>query len=77
MNDVSISIPVPGVHDRVGRAAACSPALLKRLLQYLLTGIQRHRQRRALGQLDERLLRDIGITPKQARQEADKPFWRA
>lgn len=77
MNDVSISLSVPGVRDRVGRGGTCRPALLTRLLRYVLTGIQRHRQRRALGQLDERLLRDIGITPRQARQEADKPFWRA
>ncbi len=37
---------------------------------------QRARQRRRLAQLDEHLLRDIGITPEQARREARKPFWR-
>jgi len=37
---------------------------------------QRARQRRHLAQLDEHLLRDVGITPEQARREARKPFWR-
>ncbi len=37
---------------------------------------QRARQRRALARLDPRLLRDIGISPEQAQQEIDKPFWR-
>lgn len=35
----------------------------------------RRRQRLALAALDARLLRDIGLTPDQARAEAAKPFW--
>lgn len=38
--------------------------------------IQRYRQRRALARLDERLLRDIGVTRAEAAAEAAKPFWR-
>lgn len=38
---------------------------------------QRSRQRRALAELDDRLLRDIGLTCTQARREAAKPFWSA
>lgn len=37
---------------------------------------ERARQRRALGRLDDRLLRDIGLTPEQARSESMRPFWR-
>jgi uncharacterized protein YjiS (DUF1127 family) len=37
----------------------------------------RSRQRRALAELDDRLLRDIGVTFEQARREAAKPFWSA
>src|SRR5262245_58056641 len=34
------------------------------------------RQRRVLAALDDRLLRDIGITRVDAMREAEKPFWR-
>jgi len=33
------------------------------------------RQRRDLGQLDDHLLRDIGVTPDEARKEARRPLW--
>ncbi|MBS0518252.1 MAG: DUF1127 domain-containing protein [Proteobacteria bacterium] len=34
-----------------------------------------HRSRRQLAELDDRLLRDIGIDRGRARFEADKGFW--
>jgi uncharacterized protein YjiS (DUF1127 family) len=37
---------------------------------------ERRRQRQALLDLDEHLLRDIGITRYEADREAEKPFWR-
>ena len=37
---------------------------------------ERARQRRALATLDERTLRDIGITRYDAIRESGKPFWR-
>ena len=45
------------------------------LANFLRTWVQRSRQRRALAELDDRLLRDIGLTPSQAEREAAKPFW--
>ena len=36
---------------------------------------ERSRQRRALAELDIRMLRDIGVTSAQATREAAKPFW--
>ena len=36
---------------------------------------QRRRQRLQLLELTEERLRDIGIEPHQARQEASRPFW--
>lgn len=48
----------------------------RRLLRWLLEGMERGRQRRELAHLDDRLLRDIGLTRTQARAEARKPFWR-
>lgn len=39
------------------------------------TWYERWQQRRHLGQLDSRLLRDIGLDPIEARREIHKPFW--
>ena len=36
----------------------------------------RQMQRNHLNELDERLLRDMGLSRQQVRQEALKPFWR-
>jgi uncharacterized protein YjiS (DUF1127 family) len=41
----------------------------------ILTWHERAKTRRQLLMLDDRLLRDIGITRLDARGEADKPFW--
>jgi uncharacterized protein YjiS (DUF1127 family) len=38
--------------------------------------IERRRQRDALAGLDDRALRDIGITRTEAARECEKPFWR-
>ena len=38
--------------------------------------IERGRSRRALAELDDRLLRDIGVTRFDASHEVAKPFWR-
>ena len=37
----------------------------------------RAEQRRRLAELDERLLKDVGITPAEAAKETAKPWWRA
>lgn len=37
--------------------------------------IERHRQRRSLAALDDHLLRDVGLSRKDARRETDKAFW--
>jgi uncharacterized protein YjiS (DUF1127 family) len=36
----------------------------------------RSRERRALAQLDDNALKDIGVTRRQANAEAAKPFWK-
>jgi uncharacterized protein YjiS (DUF1127 family) len=42
----------------------------------LATWRQRARQRRQLAELDERALRDLGLSHADAFREATKPFWR-
>ena len=46
------------------------------LLAAAETWLQRWRSRRALAELDERLLRDIGLTPSEAIAESAMPFWK-
>ena len=38
--------------------------------------IERVRQRRFLSELDDHMLRDIGVTRVEAARECEKPFWR-
>ncbi len=54
--------------------AETSPAP-RRLMATLRLWVRRMSERRALGDLDDRLLRDCGIRPDQARREIEKPFW--
>ena len=44
-------------------------------LGHVLTWYARSRERRTLAELDERMLRDIGISAAEAHAEAHKPFW--
>lgn len=46
------------------------------VLGALLFWMERSRQRRALAELDVRLLRDIGLTREEALQECANPFWK-
>ena len=39
--------------------------------------LARSRERQVLAGLDARALRDIGVAPYEAGEEASKPFWRA
>lgn len=51
--------------------------LMQRTLAALRVWAARARQRRDLGRLDGRLLRDIGVTPFDVERETGKPVWRA
>jgi uncharacterized protein YjiS (DUF1127 family) len=41
----------------------------------VLTWAERGRQRRQLAELNDHMLRDIGLTRADAWAEVDKPFW--
>ena len=69
--------------DHPGRETALSPApraylqrLSLRLFKLFGLWIERRIQRRDLAALDDRLLKDVGISRSEARQETGKPFWR-
>lgn len=64
------------------RAAAPAPAeswgaLLSDLYLLVEGWVERRRQRRALYELSDELLKDIGVSRADALREAGKPFWRA
>jgi uncharacterized protein YjiS (DUF1127 family) len=45
-------------------------------VEAVILWIERQRERQALLRLDDRMLRDIGLTRVDVEREADKPFWR-
>ena len=52
---------------------------LHRVALYIVTTLHvwqgRARQRRELQQLDDRMLKDIGLTRADVEREVNKPFW--
>ena len=51
------------------------PDLMRKIIGTVSLWHERARQRRRLLQLDDRMLRDIGVSRADAVREADKPFW--
>jgi len=49
--------------------------LTSRILLKVETWLEISRQRRTLATLDDRLLKDIGISRASANAEANRPFW--
>jgi uncharacterized protein YjiS (DUF1127 family) len=66
----------PDARRRNHAPAPRAPGAMLRLLQLLRLWCERDRQRNALAKLDDRMLRDIGITRLDAVIECRKPFWR-
>lgn len=52
-------------------------SLVRRLAEALTGAVERRHDRTLLARLDDHLLRDIGLSPDDARTECAKPFWRA
>jgi len=68
------------IHRPIWRAAAASRFAvgsgLRRSRAALRLWLARSRQRRTLSDLDDHLLRDIGLTPGDAARERTKRSWR-
>jgi uncharacterized protein YjiS (DUF1127 family) len=59
----------------LGRIAALVAGAVSFSVEALMSRADLSRSRRQLAELDDRLLRDIGIDRAKARFEADKGFW--
>ena len=72
-NSIVIDDRVPALSARQSYVHRMSR---QRWLRVIGTWIARSRQRRALANLDDRLLNDVGITRSEAAREIAKPIWR-
>lgn len=61
---------------RLGRGARRADVLAA-VLAVVEAWLSRRQQRRALLELSEHMLKDIGISRSEAFREGRKPFWRA
>jgi uncharacterized protein YjiS (DUF1127 family) len=52
------------------------PGVFRSILGVLWLWWHRHRSRQLLAEMDERMLKDIGVSRMDAREEARKWFWR-
>jgi uncharacterized protein YjiS (DUF1127 family) len=66
---------LPSAAALAHRAAHAVSTLVAGVPNTLYTWQQRCRMRRELAHLDERLLRDMGISRYDAVREARRPFW--
>lgn len=71
------SFPGSFVGFRRGHERRPPRSLLLAMIALLMHWQERAEQRHALAELDDRLLRDIGLDRVAAAHEARKPFWKA
>lgn len=64
------------VPARARRRVPARPRTYLGPLRIIGTWIERSRQRRALADLDDRLLTDVGLTRADVVREVANPFWR-
>jgi uncharacterized protein YjiS (DUF1127 family) len=64
------------LHASADFLAGHAPTWLGRIAASVDRALQRRRQRKALLELDDWRLNDIGLTRDRARKESRKPLWR-
>ncbi len=70
----------PHAGARLSHAASFGESMVKalaRLFEAVLIWQERDKQRRALAQLDARMLKDLGLSRAEVALELRKPFWHA
>lgn len=64
------------LHDTTGSSAAGAEQAFRATLAWLAGRRERRRQRQALHELSDELLKDIGVSRAEAWAEASRPWWR-
>src|SRR5262249_53075353 len=73
----SSAVPKPFAAAALGAAlGAAAFGVLRRCFAWCAQCYARAEQRRHLAELDERMLKDVGISPSAAAHECAKPWWR-
>lgn len=67
--------PLPRPPENFDGFAATRSDVFNWLMETLLIWQERAAQRRALRELNDHMLKDIGLSRADAFREADKPFW--
>ncbi|KXF77477.1 hypothetical protein ATN84_08875 [Paramesorhizobium deserti] len=65
----------PSLEQRSDRHERKRPPTLGQWIAWILQGFKVQRTRRALRQLTDDELRDIGLRPDEAAREAKRPIW--
>lgn len=68
-------VPAIAVTRRAPHARALL-SLFHHFVRWCTLCHERAAQRRHLAELDERMLKDVGLTPSEAARECAKPWWR-
>ena len=71
-----MTIASPQVHNTSGATLMSGARRFRQSITHLRLLLDRQRQRRALLDLDDHMLNDIGKSRQEARNEAHKPFWK-
>jgi uncharacterized protein YjiS (DUF1127 family) len=71
--DTNWPIPMPAPPN--ARGSAASPRLLTNLVSQVVQWQERARSRHLLQQLDDRMLRDVGLSRSDVDRECAKHFW--
>jgi uncharacterized protein YjiS (DUF1127 family) len=73
---MSSTLMSPSTPSRKPALPAFSAAAMVRLADAVVLMLAKQRSRFALSQLDDRMLRDIGLDRATAAHEAEQPIWR-
>lgn len=72
---IATARPMFGASAKRGAHTSIAEQVLSAPFAILATWGERLKQRAALAEMDERMLKDIGLSRADALVEADKPFW--